>query len=143
MNDRMDLWLRRLPDNGPAPDLAARIMLAIEERGRLKARWRKLAIAAGALGVVGLTLMILSWSAVEALPTVPDGAAVLEAIGEFLLAPLDTLGGSAEAVVVWESSLAEGIEIAFVVGAVLLTLGAVGGLARLLRKGEAWNRVSP
>jgi hypothetical protein len=138
----MDFWLRRLPDDGPSPDLAARISLAIEERGKLKARWRRLAVAAGALGLVGLTLMSLSWPTLGSLPAAPDGAAVLNAVGQFLASPLETLAGSAEATIAWESSLAEGIEIVFVLGVVFLTIGAVGVLARLLRPSESLNGYS-
>jgi len=142
VTDRMDHWLKRLPDDGPSPELASRIMLAIAERGRLKARWRRAALAAGALGLIGLTLIAISWPIAGALPAAPDGEAVLKTVGEFLTAPLETLGGSAEAAIAWESSLAEGIEIAFVLGVVFLVMGAVGGLARLLRRSESMNGYS-
>ena len=142
MNDRMDQWLARLPGERPSPDLAARIVLAVAERRRVKARWRRTGIAAGALGLIGLALMAFSWPASGALPAAPDGEAIIQAVSGLLSAPLETLAGSAQATIVWESSLVEGIEIAFVLGAVLLTLGAVGGLARLLRRSESLNRYS-
>jgi hypothetical protein len=142
MNDRMDHWLARLPVDGPAPDLAARINLAIAERGRLKARWRRAAIVAAAFGLVGMTLMALSWPISVELPMAPDFAAVLETASAFLSAPLDAVAGSAEAALAWESSLAEGIEIAFLVGVLFLMLGSVGGLARLLRHSGSPNGYS-
>jgi len=142
VNDRMDQWLGRLPDDGPAPDLAARINLAIAERSRLKARWGRVGAAAIALALIGMTLMAVSWPVSGVLPAAPDSAAVLEAAEGFLSAPLEALGGSAEAAIAWESSLAEGVEVAFVVGVVLLTLGSVGGLARLLRRSESLNGYS-
>lgn len=136
MNDRMDQWLARLPDEGPAPDLAARINGAIAERSRARALWRRGAIAAAALGLIGAVLMAVSWPASGSLP---DSAAFLEAASSFLTAPLQALGGSAEAALAWESSLAEGIEVAFIAGMLLLTLGSVVGLARLLRQRETLN----
>jgi len=136
VNDRMDRWLARLPDDGPAPDLAARINRAIAERSRARALWRRGAIGAAALGLVGAGLMAVSWPASGSLP---DSAAVLEAASGFLSAPLQAVSGSAEAALAWESSLAEGIEVAFVAGMVLLTLGSVVGLARLLRPRETLN----
>lgn len=142
MNDRMDQWLARLPDERPSPDLAARIVLAVAERRRVKARWRRTGIAAGALGLLGLTLMAISWPASGALPAAPGSEAIIQAVSGLLSAPLETLAGSAQATIAWESSLVEGIEIAFVLGAVLLTLGAVGGLARLLRRSESLNGYS-
>jgi hypothetical protein len=133
VSDQIDLWLARLPKDGPSPDLAARINLAVSERIRMKARWGRAAIAAGALGLIGILLMALSWRVSGALPAVPDPSSILEAAGTFLSSPLEAVQGSAGAVLAWESSLVEGIEIAFLVGAVLLTLGSFGGLARLLR----------
>jgi anti-sigma factor RsiW len=135
----MDQWLSRLPDDVPAPDLPARINRAIAERSRARALWRRGGIAAAALGLVGVVLMAVSWPASGALPAAPDTAALLEAASSFLSAPLQALGGSAEVAVAWESSLAEGIEVAFVAGMVLLTLGSVVGLARLLRQKETLN----
>ncbi len=142
MNDRMDRWLARLPDEKPSPDLAARITLAIADRRRVKARWRRTGIAAGALGLLGLTLMAISWPASGTLPAAPGSEAITQAVSGLLSAPLETLAGSAQATIAWESSLVEGIEIAFVLGALLLTLGAVGGLARLLRRSESLNGYS-
>jgi hypothetical protein len=129
----MDDWLARLPQDGPSPDLAARINQAVVERIRLRGRWGRAAAAAGAFGVLGMLLMAVSWRVSGALPAVPDPSAILEAAGTFLSSPMEAVEGSAEAVLAWESSLVEGIEIAFLMGVVLLTLGSVGGLARLLR----------
>jgi hypothetical protein len=142
MSDRMDRWLARLPDESPSPDLAPRIILAVAERRRVKARWRRTGIAAGALGLLGLALMAISWPGSGALPAALDGEALVQAVSGLLSAPLETLAGSAQAAIAWESALVEGIEIAFVLGAVLLTLGAVGGLARLLRRSESLNGYS-
>jgi hypothetical protein len=138
----MDDWLSRLPEDGPAPDLAARINLAVAERIRQRARWGRAAVAAGAFGLIGMVLMAISWRVSGALPGVPDPSAILEAAGTFLSSPLDALGGSAEAALAWESSLVEGIEIAFLIGVVLLTLGSVGGLVRLLRPSGSLNGYS-
>jgi hypothetical protein len=137
MNDRMDQWLARLPDERPSPDLAPRIILAVAERRRVKSWGRRTGIGAGALGLLGMALMAVSWPASEALPAAPDGQAIILALSGLLSAPLETLAGSAQATIAWESSLVAGIEIAFVLGAVLLTLGAVGGLVRLLRRPES------
>jgi hypothetical protein len=142
MSDRMDHWLARLPDERPAPDLAPRIILAVAERRRVKGRWQQMAVGAGAVGLFGLALMAFSWPGSGALPAALDGEALIQAVSGFLSAPLETLAGSAQAAIAWESALVEGIEIAFVLGAVLLTLGAVGGLARLLRRSESLNGYS-
>ncbi len=136
MNDRMDEWLRRLPEESPSPDLAQRIILAVAERKRAMALWRRTGIVASALGLVGMALMAVSWPAAEALPTAPNAEAILQAISGLVSSPLETLAGSAQATIAWETAMVEGIEIAFVLGAVLLTLGAVAGLARLLRRSE-------
>jgi len=137
MNDRMDQWLARLPDERPSPDLAPRIILAVAERRRVKNRWRQTGIVTSALGLLGMALMAISWPASEALPAVPDAETIIQALSGLLSTPLETLAGSAQATIAWESSLVAGIEIAFVLGAVLLTLSAVGGLARLLRRSES------
>jgi hypothetical protein len=131
----MDHWLARLPKDGPSPDLAARINLAVTERIRTRARWGRAAMAAAAFGVLGVLLMAVSWRVSGVLPAVPDPSAILEAAGVFLSSPMEAVQGSAEAVLAWESSLVEEMEIAFLMGVVLLTLGSVGGLARLLRPG--------
>jgi hypothetical protein len=138
----MDNWLARLPRESPSPDLAARINLAVVRRASLRARWRRGGIVAGSLGLIGVALMAISWASSGALPAAPDPSAFLEAAGSVLSSPLEAVGGSAQAALTWESSLAEGVEIAFLMGAVLLTLASAVGLARLLRGGGSVNGYS-
>lgn len=143
MTDGMDGLLARLPSETPAPDLVPRVLQAVAQRRRLQARGRRAALVAAALSLIGLAMMGVSWPALGTLPSVPDGEALLQAAGSFLSAPLQTLAGSAGSALAWETSLAESIEIAFVLGIVLLMTGAVGALMRLVRRpaspnGSSW-----
>jgi hypothetical protein len=138
----MDHWLSNLPEDGPSRDLVARINLTVAHRERLRARWRRGAVAAGTVGLIGAVLVSVSWISTGALPALPDPSALLDAAGGFLSSPLNAVGGSAQAALAWETSLAEGMQIAFLLGAVLLTLGSAGGLVRLLGGGGSMNGYS-
>src|SRR3972149_4085939 len=133
MNDRMDELLSRLPSEPPTSDLAARIVQAVSQRRQARRRWRRVGLAALASGLGGFVLLLSSWSeAIGVLPaagSLPDASSLSQWITAFLAAPQEALVDLADSAIAWEAALSEGIGVLLLLGIVLLTVGACGGLA--------------
>lgn len=146
MNDRLDELLARLPSDPPAPDLTARIVAAVAHRRRSRARWRQVGVAALACAFVGIALTARSWPEAAGVLTptltVPDADALNQTVDTFFSSPLESLAALVSAALAWETALAEGIGVVFLLGIVLLAAGAFGGLARLLQRASLLNGYS-
>jgi predicted anti-sigma-YlaC factor YlaD len=132
--------LSRLPPEAPPPRLAPAVVAAVARRRRSETAWRRLATVSAGAALLGLVLVALAWPDVARLmPAVVGGAQMSAGIlsGTDLTALLDvpaqTLGTLASTTFDWGSGLTGGAGEALLMGLVLLTGAAFGGLAQLLR----------
>lgn len=137
MNDRLDELLTHLPlAEEAAPDLAARIFLAVVARRQSRQLWRGVGMAAAAGGLVGLALTAVSWPEAAAVTAQIYSLWDASVLTQTLIAlAADPIGASSQLVngaLSWQGSLAEGVDVALLSGTVLLAAAAFGGLARML-----------
>jgi hypothetical protein len=142
MNDRLDDLLARLPQaDRPAPDLAARIILAVALRRQARRMGQRVGAAALACGLAGLALTALAWPEALSVSIGLSGTLDATALTQVLAALLaDPLGASLEWLnsgLAWQASLAQGASVALTLGLVLLAAAAFGALARLLAAASA------
>jgi hypothetical protein len=136
MRDPLDRYLPYVSGESPAPDLAARIITTLAQRQRTRLMWRRLGAVMLVCALLGLALILVSWSHVAdslnpvwgALET-NDLAPLFDTL---ITAPSETLANWLEAGLTWQAAQAEDIGIMFTLGLALLSVAAFGGLAHLL-----------
>lgn len=134
--DPLDTHLPHLPNEIPAPDLAARIVAAVARRQRTLVMWRRTQWLTLACTGLGLALIFISWAHTagnlgSALTTLETND-LQPAFNALVAAPAETVGGWLDAGLAWQSAQTEDIGLAFTLGIVLLSVAAFAGLAQLL-----------
>lgn len=140
MRDPLDDYLPHLPGELPAPDLAARIIAVVAHRRRARAMWRRVGSLTLLSALVGVALVLISWSHVaDTLGPVLNAIETNDlapAANALLTTPSETLAAWLDAGLTWQAAQAEGIGIVFTLGIALLSVAAFGGLAQLLNAGS-------
>lgn len=138
MRDPLDNYLRHLPGETAAPDLAARIGAAVAERRRARVMWRRIGVVTCACALLGGALVLISWSHVVETLVAPliavDVNSLARAVDTLLASPSDTFTAWMDAGLTWQAAQAEGIGLVFTFGVALLSAAAFGGLAQLLNQ---------
>ena len=136
MRDPLDNYLRHLPGETAAPDLASRIGTAVAERRRARVMWRRIGLVTCACAFLGGSLVLVSWSHVVETLVAPliavDVNSLARAVDTLLASPSDTFTAWMEAGLTWQAAQAEGSGLVFTFGVALLSAAAFGGLAQLL-----------
>jgi predicted anti-sigma-YlaC factor YlaD len=146
--------LSRLPVEDPPPSLAQNIVAAVRRQQEVDRRreaelrrgelaWRRVAAASVVCALAGLALVVVAWPDVLNVATAAAGTAAASAnapqatLTALLDLPLETLGQIASSTVDWGTMLTQGAGAGLLLGLVLLTAAAFGGLAQLLHSGAA------
>ena len=136
MTSPLDERLARLVGETPAPDLTARIILAVAQRRRARLMWQRIGLAALTCALAGTVLVLISWPQVFA--SVAPALNAFEAndlvlpLNALFAAPFETFTTWLEAGMTWQASQVEGMGEAFILGVALLAVAAFGGLAQML-----------
>jgi hypothetical protein len=137
MKDRLDELLTHLPQEAPAPDLAARIISAVAWRQRARTMRRRASGVVLACGFAGIVLVTLSWpevtEAFATASTAPDANALSLVLDNIITSPLETLTGLLNRALEWETTLADSVSLVLMLGITLLAVAAFGGLVQQLR----------
>ena len=139
--------LSRLPAEVPPAGLAQDILAAVRQKQEADRRreaewrrgeriWQRVAAASVVCGLAGLVLVAAAWPDVLNVAAAAAGTSVPQtSLTGLVDLPLETWGQIASSAVDWATMLTQGAGVALLLGLVLLTAGAFGGLAELVHTG--------
>jgi anti-sigma factor RsiW len=129
---------RRLPIEPASPLLAMRINQVVERKRRVIATGYRpgLAYWAVACGLIGAFLVGTTWTQLSSLitrvPSISDTSLWQAVISAFLAEPSNAVTEVVNTGLTWQNVLSDGMDIALLVGLVLLSLAIFGGLVEML-----------
>ena len=137
-------WLRHLPPETPAPDLAFRIQAVVAHRRQgSQFGWQGLSRLALACAGLGSVLMIFALPEISA--SLTNGLTALEtnsisvSVENLFVTPWEALMAWVSTGLAWQTALTDGAGLILVLGLALLAVTALGGLAQLLREPTPQN----